>query len=540
MLNWVKVFQQIQHNEIEEEKESVLSLRDISVDNECQILLDCAKCKDKHALNKMLSTDFDSHFSCISCLKQDILTKLDIANLKHLSSNYSISDLIELLHKDELATFLDLKLSELLESGEHYISCPSCAAKWEFIPGDNDNDSPDFNQEIGINNKLLSDEAQIHYLSHRVCCRKCNKNFCRSCNLIPYHSGFNCQLYQIYLKADKCRFCSVALMPDEIGLNPPSEALKLVCNNSLCLEKRGMSCRKSHSNCGHPCNGTLDEKYCMSCINDGCEYKHKYIKQEPDDYCNICFTEELSEAPCIELDCGHIFHFECIQKRLNIKQYHDSPAVNFSFSRCPLCAIKISHNSLLKDELKQIQILYRDLEQRAYNQLKEEYGQTIINNDPEKNIKYAMKRYAFYYCHICKNPYFGGLASCRDIAQGLNNSDFVCSPCSGIGQEKCKKHGKDYMVYKCKFCCSVAQYFCWGNTHFCIDCHKKQENHDFMTTKSKKDLPKCPGPDKCGLGIEHPPNGEEFSIGCSLCRGSDRFYSIQTTDPPQNENKVDQ
>ena len=39
-----------------------------------------------------------------------------------------------------------------------------------------------------------------------------------------------------------------------------------------------------------------------------------------------------------------------------------------------------------------------------------------------------------------------------------------------------------------------------------------------------------------GLGIEHPPNGEEFSIGCSLCRGSDQFYSIKEQ-IHQSENK---
>ena len=549
MLYWINLFEKIKdkyNDEIEcdqdedqdedekEEKESVLSLGDISIDDD-QLLLSCGKCNEKHFLNHMLSPDFETCFFCISCLRDDILSKLNILHLKYLSSNYSISDFIELLHKDELSKYLDLKLCELLESGEHFIQCPSCSAKWEFVAGDNDNDSPDFNQEIGLNNKLLSDEAQRHYLSHRVCCRKCNKNFCRSCNVIPYHSGFNCKLYQMYLNADKCRFCSVALMPGEIGLNPPSEALKLVCNNTSCLEKRSFSCTKLHSKCKHPCNGTLNEKYCMSCIKPDCINKHYYIKQEPDDYCNICFTEELSEAPCIELDCGHIFHYQCIKKRLNIKQYYDSPNVNFGFARCPLCNIRISHNSLLKQELKQIQTLYRDFEQRAYDQLKQEYGITILNNDKEKNIEYALKRYAFYYCNICKNPYFGGLASCRDIAQGLNRSDFVCSPCSGIGQEKCKIHGKDYMVYKCKFCCNVATYFCWGNTHFCIDCHKKQENHDFMTTKSKKDLPKCPGPEKCPLRLEHPPNGEEFSIGCSLCRGSDQFF-IKTSNPPQNNN----
>ena len=524
---------QNEEEKYEDDMESaVLSVKDVILPHqltEDDILMECGRCKNKNSLNHMISPDFVPHFCCIKCLREDILGLLDIHNIEYLSLNYSIQDFMELLYGDELSAFLDLKLCELLDSGDHFIECPACHAKWEFVPGDNDN-SPDFSREIGINNKLLSEGAQTHYLAHRVCCRQCNKNFCRKCNAIPYHSGFNCNLYKVYLDADKCRFCSTALMPNDIALDPPSESLKFVCNNTICLEKRALTCRRTHPHCGHPCNGTIGEKHCMSCIEEDCEFKKAYCTQRPDDYCNICFTEELSEAPCIELDCGHIFHYQCMLQRLDLKQYMDSPSVNFACAKCPLCNMRISHNSLLKEEMKPIQALYRDVEKMAYDQLKEDGLLNTKLENGQSLMGYAMKRFAFYYCNICKKPYYGGLAQCGDLAQGLNASDFVCSPCSGIGQEKCKIHGKDYMVHKCKFCCSVATYFCWGNTHFCLDCHKRQENHDFMTTKPKKDLMQCPGPDKCPLGIEHPPNGEEFSIGCSLCRGTDFF--VKTTNPP--------
>lgn len=39
-----------------------------------------------------------------------------------------------------------------------------------------------------------------------------------------------------------------------------------------------------------------------------------------------------------------------------------------------------------------------------------------------------------------------------------------------------------------------------------------------MSRKPKSELPKCSGPDKCPLRIQHPPNGEEYSLGCSICR----------------------
>lgn len=64
---------------------------------------------------------------------------------------------------------------------------------------------------------------------------------------------------------------------------------------------------------------------------------------------------------------------------------------------------------------------------------------------------------------------------------------------------------------------SVAAWFCWGNTHFCDPCHTRQNNGDYLSKKTKAELPVCLGKD-CPLKVPHPPNGEEFALGCTLCR----------------------
>ena len=92
---------------------------------------------------------------------------------------------------------------------------------------------------------------------------------------------------------------------------------------------------------------------------------------------------------------------------------------------------------------------------------------------------------------------------------------------------KCRKHGYKYAVYKCDSCCAVATFDCRSN-HFCGRCHTNPYND--------KDYP-CPGgPDKCPLGICHPPNGVGYHgkgpdgkgdcdpgyvIGCVRCFAGD-------------------
>ena len=98
----------------------------------------------------------------------------------------------------------------------------------------------------------------------------------------------------------------------------------------------------------------------------------------------------------------------------------------------------------------------------------------------------------------------------------------MCSKCSadsvGGGILDCKKHGTDYIEFKCKFCCSIAQWFCWGNTHFCEPCHSRQVKGDYVSRYTKDKLPQCCGGAQCPLKVKHPANGEEYALGCAICR----------------------
>jgi len=143
-----------------------------------------------------------------------------------------------------------------------------------------------------------------------------------------------------------------------------------------------------------------------------------------------------------------------------------------------------------------------------------------------KPEEYCMAIYSYYLCFKCKKPYFGGLKSCENLMEEeKNQSEFkfeelVCAGCSsvGIALENCPKHGVEFIEFKCKYCCSVAQWFCWGTTHFCDSCHQRQVNGDYVSKKAKSDLPKCKGKGICPLKVDHKENGDEFALGCSLCR----------------------
>ena len=107
--------------------------------------------------------------------------------------------------------------------------------------------------------------------------------------------------------------------------------------------------------------------------------------------------------------------------------------------------------------------------------------------------------------------------------ENFNPEDLICGSCSifpaAAGTTICPKHGKDFIEYKCKLCCKVASWFCWGTTHFCDDCHKRQCNGDYVSKYPKSKLPIC-NKSLCEVGGNHPPNGEEYALGCSACRNN--------------------
>ena len=41
---------------------------------------------------------------------------------------------------------------------------------------------------------------------------------------------------------------------------------------------------------------------------------------------------------------------------------------------------------------------------------------------------------------------------------------------------------------------------------------------DYVSKKTTAELPQCGSADKCPLKVKHPVNGDEFSLGCAVCR----------------------
>jgi len=85
--------------------------------------------------------------------------------------------------------------------------------------------------------------------------------------------------------------------------------------------------------CGHPCNGFAGEPECMPCLQEECVAKHQLtLDVGADEYCAICYIQGLGEKPCIQLECKHIFHLDCILFRL--KKKWPGPRMVFNFLDC--------------------------------------------------------------------------------------------------------------------------------------------------------------------------------------------------------------
>ena len=92
-----------------------------------------------------------------------------------------------------------------------------------------------------------------------------------------------------------------------------------------------------------------------------------------------------------------------------------------------------------------------------------------------KLAEYALHQCTFYECFKCKIPFFGGMQDCAQALESENAKDkkpenILCQTCSvkerskelGYGQMMCKKHGNEFIDWKCMRCCSMAVFFCVG------------------------------------------------------------------------------
>ena len=146
-------------------------------------------------------------------------------------------------------------------------------------------------------------------------------------------------------------------------------------------------------------------------------------------------------------------------------------------------------------------------------------------------LAYALHRFAYYQCARCALPYYGGEAACGAAPGAFNPADLVCAAClPHAADADCPKHGREYIVHKCKYCCAEALYFCFGTTHFCERCHDDPSKMQELEASGR--LPKCPaGPlgkqlppgAACAINGAHADPGCEQTLGCSVCRNAATF-----------------
>ena len=416
----------------------------------------------------------------------------------------------------------ELENMALMKLVGNLTKCPSCGEQNAFEEG-----QVDYNVRDEQNQKL-SKQAAEDYAKHRCRCGFCKKDFCIGCQAIPYHLGKTCEEFKHYEKAKKCRFCDQEIK----GMNrgPDDD----VCNDDECRNRYTVACKKQLS-CGHKCFGVNGERKCPPCIDKECREFNGQFGQNKDDYCIICYSEGLGSSPIVELSCGHYMHYLCVKKRLETKWI--GPKITFNHCLCPSCNKWFDCNSVpdLQKMIDENKKLYEEIKEMSLKRLKfEDLDKDPRLTDPNspwygKKVEFALKRLSYYMCYVCKKPYFAGRRECGndpnmnndDPNKNYNPKDCVCGKdanLSGVaGKTDCKEHGKDFIEYKCKFCCKIASWFCWGTTHFCEDCHKRQCNNDYVSKYPKDKLPKC-NKATCEVGGNHPPNGEEFALGCSICR----------------------
>jgi len=194
-----------------------------------------------------------------------------------------------------------------------------------------------------------------------------------------------------------------------------------------------------------------------------------------DDYCKLCYTESLENAPCVALDCGHVIHARCALKRLQVGQV--GHRLTFRYLQCHEPGCNGSYASLASacvDSPMSIMSVAATARSRlrewvVSNALKQWPLQLKHDADSKpggrfhgRKQEHAMAKLAFYLCSSCSCPFFGGRAECGDALDEENEDDarnvavvdkdnkLLCPSCMGprAGVKSCPRHGNSGMQMK--------------------------------------------------------------------------------------------
>jgi E3 ubiquitin-protein ligase MYCBP2 len=235
-------------------------------------------------------------------------------------------------------------------------------------------------------------------------------------------------------------------------------------------------------------------------------HSNKFYNNNEDLHCQIC-SEKLCTSKTVHSNCGHDFHYLCLINRLTEGEKLLGKKLNFNFIKCSICDLVIECPSIPNIQKK------IDKNKQLYLKVSQMIEQRIIyqKKDPKK-----ASLLLFLICNKCGKPYYAGEnnGNNNNNSNEENQQDCLCGKDSfaydAKGSTFCKIHGFDYIEYKCKFCCKIASRFC-SQKHFCEECYanKNYENNC--------EIKKCDR-NICEFSGIHAPNGEEYCLGCFICR----------------------
>ena len=340
----------------------------------------------------------------------------------------------------DFEAYLHATLVAFIEQDQHSFICPNDACKSVIsIAPFNPPVIPDVIPEKDEDGRTLSAEAWLHFCEYRVRCRECNLIFCASCKTTPYHKGYTCSAYKDYQSARHCRFCTQRLDGGNQYRHPSSSiALKDVCTEEECVKKAEQSCERMLP-CGCPCQGIKGEVACLPCL--------KHDLEIAEEFCPVCYVEELSAAPCIKMTgpCLHVVHYQCALTKITSKW--PGARISFEFRTCPVCKQNMAHPAL-ETVLAPVIAMESGIIEKALQRLKYEARESdpaITQKGGEffqNAVGFAMKNYLFYQCFKCQRPYFAGGYQCVDASvQGFDPSELICPSCQPSSVEDCIAEG---------------------------------------------------------------------------------------------------
>lgn len=222
--------------------------------------------------------------------------------------------------------------------------------------------------------------------------------------------------------------------------------------------------------------------------------------------------------------CGHRWHLDCLKDQLEQAQPNPAQRLVLTGCRCAKCNSVCEH-----PELRHMTRKTDTLREKIDVLLKEQLDDAQ-KHDPAA-LEEARRKFAVYLCSHCSEPYFGGTIACADTAEGeVPPEERLCVACAParLQQAHCRyplEH-RGHHIWKCRYCCNVATYVCYGTVHFCQACHDRaaasHESPSCRTAISCKGGDTCPFPKP--QGIFHHRNGKtadcEQVYSCACCQSN--------------------